>query len=343
MIRLQSSNPRLSVIIPIYNVEKFLRECLDSLIAQTFKNWEAILVDDGSTDSSGAICDEYAFRDARFRVFHKANGGQSSARNLALDNVRGEYIGFVDSDDILTTTMYEVLMSDIDTYDADIATCSFTMLYPDRTVKAPAVPNFIVADHDEALRIICLDGTDTDALWNKVYRREVFNLRFPDGKLFEDTRVIAHVFDNARKVVFNPRALYLYRMRAGSTVNDMNLDKVCQLVEANIEKMSVFDGRNAEVCPASKREKIILKQILRKSRDVARFYPDGPEKDEFFEKMRGHLSSYGFWRTIIWGPRYTLRTQSLRHSPSLFKFIVRLSYTSRNRKRHREQAEEKLF
>ena len=114
------SKPLISVIVPVYNVEQYLPKCIDSILAQTYENLEIILVEDGTKDSSGVICDEYAAKDARIRVIHKENGGLSSARNAGMEIARGEYFGFVDSDDWIEPEMYENLMALAQKYDADV-------------------------------------------------------------------------------------------------------------------------------------------------------------------------------------------------------------------------------
>lgn len=125
-------NTIISIIVPVYNVELYLRQCLDSILSQTFKDWECILIDDGSTDSSPSICDEYVSRDSRFKVAHKINEGLSSARNEALKLAKGEYIGFVDSDDWIEPEMYEVLYSNIKEYNADISMVGYRMEFRGR-------------------------------------------------------------------------------------------------------------------------------------------------------------------------------------------------------------------
>ena len=117
--------PAVSIIVPVYNTERFLNRCIDSVLAQTYSDWELLLVDDGSTDSSGSICDEYATQDSRIRVFHKENGGVSSARNLGLDYARGEWITFVDSDDYIAPDMIEKLYETQKRNNADITVCGY--------------------------------------------------------------------------------------------------------------------------------------------------------------------------------------------------------------------------
>ena len=132
----------ISIIVPVYNTEKYLRRCIDSVLAQTYQDFELLLIDDGSKDSSGAICDEYAAQDARVRVFHKENGGVSSARNVGLDNARGEWITFVDADDWIESDMLELLLRKGEETGADIVMGDLLFAYPDRDVP------FLLPDWD---------------------------------------------------------------------------------------------------------------------------------------------------------------------------------------------------
>lgn len=163
-------SPKISVIVPVYNTEKYLRRCVDSILAQTFTDFELLLIDDGSTDASGAICDEYASADARVRVFHKPNGGVSSARNLGLDNARGEWIAFADSDDYVDCNWLDCMVSSTGK-DCDLSCCGFHL----HNSTDVAVTNKGVgfkgsnADLVEKLNQIGMIG----ALWNKLFRRSI--------------------------------------------------------------------------------------------------------------------------------------------------------------------------
>ena len=127
-----NANPKISIIVPVYKAEPYLHRCIDSILAQTFTDWELLLIDDGSPDSSGEICDEYASRDSRIQVFHKENGGVSSARNMGLDSMRGEYVTFVDADDCLYVDALEVFMAHIVKYDLDFAQCEFNRIFDEK-------------------------------------------------------------------------------------------------------------------------------------------------------------------------------------------------------------------
>ena len=170
----------ISVIVPVYNVEPYLRKCLDSIVAQTYTDLEILVIDDGSTDRCGAICDSYAERDPRIRVFYTENRGLSAARNLGLDHATGEYIGFVDSDDWIEPDMYEVLLKKAVQTDADIVTCRFFQEYRDRTEEFPGPENEFATEGDEILRTYLFNKRICQDAWNNLYKAELFrSVRYP--------------------------------------------------------------------------------------------------------------------------------------------------------------------
>ena len=183
----------LSVIIPVYNVEPYLEKCLDSVLKQTYKDMEILIIDDGSTDRSGAISDEYAAKDSRIRVFHTENRGLSAARNLGLDNAVGGYIGFVDSDDWIEPDMYEVLLKKAEETGADIVECGVFKEYPDKTVEHQRPDR--VMYKIEAIRAL-VNRELSNSVWNKVWVKSCyFNIRFPEGRLYEDVAITYRIFD----------------------------------------------------------------------------------------------------------------------------------------------------
>ena len=204
----------ISVIIPVYRVEAYLPQCLDSVLGQTYEDLEVLCVDDGSPDGSGAILDAYAARDARVRVFHTENRGVSEARNLALETAAGAYLAFVDSDDWLEPEMLETLQETILKEDADAAICGQIEEYPDRSVplKEPAA----IYRDGEALEALLKRRIST-VLTNKLWRKELFEgIRFPAGRAFEDVEAGAGLLARCRKVASVETCLYHYRMREGS-------------------------------------------------------------------------------------------------------------------------------
>jgi exopolysaccharide biosynthesis predicted pyruvyltransferase EpsI len=223
-ISVEVAQPLISVIVPIHKVEPYLRKCVDSIINQTYQNLEIILVDDGSPDGCGAICDEYAEKDSRVRVIHKPNGGLSSARNAGIDIAAGEWLGFVDSDDYCMPEMYEKLYNAAKSADADMVICGYT--YVDEQGlpvmnKGFGVINDLVLTGDDALHRLCERG---NAVWvtafNKLYKYRLLNaVRFPEGRIHEDEFTIHHFFDKCNRVVSISDSLYNYVQRDSSIMS----------------------------------------------------------------------------------------------------------------------------
>ena len=177
----------VSIIVPVYNVEKYLSKCIDSILAQTYKNLEIILVDDGSKDNSGTICDEYSKKDKRIKIIHKPNGGISDVRNHGLKIATGDYIGFVDSDDYIAEDMFETLVSLLEKNDADISIVSFYEYYNGKLIGVRENENVEIMNKVEAIKELLIDRKIQSYTWNKLFKKELFDgLQFPVGKNFED-------------------------------------------------------------------------------------------------------------------------------------------------------------
>ena len=179
--------PLLSIIVPVYKVENYLQKCIDSILAQTFTDFELILVDDGSPDGCPALCDAAAAKDARVRVIHQKNGGLSAARNAGLDVARGAWIGFVDSDDYIAPEMYEKLYRAVQSTGADLALCDYAKV---DEAGVPGVQTHVPVPQKSLTGRELLQKaywTTAQIAWNKLYRRTIFaQLRYPVGKLNED-------------------------------------------------------------------------------------------------------------------------------------------------------------
>ncbi len=208
---------KISVIVPVYNVEKYLPACLDSLVEQTYQNLEIILVDDGSTDSSGRICDEYAGKDSRIQVIHKKNAGVAMARNSGIICATGEYISFVDSDDWLAKNAYRILYWGLKKYHAQctVGCCVHVVDKGGKLVyeKTKGRPLWC-GDSRKAMKRVLLEGS---AIWNRLFKREVFDtVRFPKGRVNDDEVAALHAYERCEKVVFLNRYTYFYRLRKNS-------------------------------------------------------------------------------------------------------------------------------
>lgn len=210
----------VTVIIPVYKVEEYLKRCLDSVICQTYQNLEIILVDDGSPDRCGAICNEYAEKDARVHVIHKENGGLSSARNAGLAVANGKYITFVDSDDCVALDMVAYLYQLLKDYDADISACLYFIARGARRWKSYDLRATEVIGSKECVsRFLYDDGISTSA-WAKLYKKEIFrDIRFPERRLFEDVGTIYLTFLAAQKIVVGTGVKYDYMLRENSIVS----------------------------------------------------------------------------------------------------------------------------
>ena len=234
------SEPVISVIIPIYNTAPWLRRCLDSVVNQTYQNLEIILVDDGSTDGSGAICDEYAARDGRVRVIHKGNGGVSSARNAGLAAAGGEWIGWVDSDDWIEPDMYVYLLAAAQDRGADIAVCSRYEHYRE-SCRMRGWAQERLLDTEGALELLLKNDDMQNYLWDKLWRRSLFEgISFPEGHTYEDLAVMYRLFERAQRIVCLPEGKYHYNERPGSIVGNVSLKNRldhCYATKARLDDM----------------------------------------------------------------------------------------------------------
>ncbi|WP_298594683.1 glycosyltransferase [uncultured Mitsuokella sp.] len=210
--------PEISVIVPVYNVEPYLKQCIESVQNQTFQDLEIILVDDGSTDGSGKICKEYEKNDQRIQVIHKANGGLGDARNVGLDAARGEYIGFVDSDDFIDVDMYELLYKNAISHKADISMCRDRGVPVASTTNDCCDANVVVLDGAERIiQEIFLSRKTAVAVCLKLYHRSIFStLRFPVDMTTEDGYIFLDIVHHCHRMVLQNISKYNYRIRSGS-------------------------------------------------------------------------------------------------------------------------------
>lgn len=229
----------ISVIIPVYNVEKYLSKCLESIVQQTFSNLEIILVDDGSPDRCPTICDTWAKRDPRIRVIHKENGGLSDARNAGMNAANGELIGFIDSDDWVERDFFQSLYDAMSKHHADIAECATFYDAEDGTllhIREEATGSFL--DYKEALRRLILEDGVYQTVWNKLYRREILTgIDFAVGKCNEDDFWTYRVFDRGNGIATVKRPLYHYLQRSTSITGVGYSVKRLDGLEARFERM----------------------------------------------------------------------------------------------------------
>ncbi|MCR5206248.1 MAG: glycosyltransferase [Lachnospiraceae bacterium] len=222
----------VSIIIPVYNVLPYLKESIDSAINQTYKDIEIIIVDDGSDDGSESVCDMYK-KDSRVKVVHQKNQGLSSARNTGLDIATGDYIAFLDSDDIFLPEMIQTMLEGIEKSNSDIAVCGYNKVNSkgnltgkkSKKLQCLQIEKEETITKEEAVR--CLISKLRTCVWNKLFRKKLWeNIRFPEGKVFEDVWVLPELLERTNRIHLIPRSLVIYRQRPGSITSSLDLKKL---------------------------------------------------------------------------------------------------------------------
>lgn len=227
----------ISVIIPVYKVEKYLEKCIESIIKQTYTNLQIILVDDGSPDNCGKICDEYAKKDSRIEVIHKINGGLSDARNVGINRANGRYIGFVDSDDYIKEDMYEKLINLIKEYNADVSICNLYDVFDGKKYVRNKDNGIHEYSRIDILKEILLDKNIQSYAWNKLYKKELFDeIKYPIGKKYEDIGTTFYLFEKCNKIVVTSEPEYYYLKRADSLVNNVTESTILDYTEIIIQR-----------------------------------------------------------------------------------------------------------
>lgn len=242
------SKPLISIIIPIYKVERYLDECVNSVVQQSYTNLEIILVDDGSPDSCPIKCDRWEVKDHRIKVLHKANGGLSDARNAGIDVSNGDYLMFIDSDDFVKNDYVEVLYDILSKTDADVV-CGGIFKYKDRVAR-PVYNDIITSEISftglEQLKNILNLRTDCSA-WGKLYRKSAIgNLRFIKGRYNEDIIFLFELYQKCNKVSYTNKRLYFYRDTVGSVTNTVSSRTMDALINAN-EMEEITISRNLPI------------------------------------------------------------------------------------------------
>jgi glycosyltransferase involved in cell wall biosynthesis len=229
--------PLISVILPVYRVEKYLDRCLQSITEQTYRNLEIILVDDGSPDNSGAICDAWAKKDSRIRVIHQKNSGGGPARNAGLDQASGELLAFVDSDDYIAADMFAHLYELLET-GADVAECDYLETVDDGVVFPDATYEVTVFTPEEAMRNHIQDIIFRQVIWNKLYRRKLSEgVRFPAGTKIDDEYFTYRLLGNAKKLVRSNKICYAYRQQEGSIMHQSFSLKRVEALQAKQQRL----------------------------------------------------------------------------------------------------------
>jgi len=236
----------ISVIVSVYNIEKYIKKCVDSIRTQSYNNLEIILVDDGSDDTSGRICDKYAEIDSRICVIHKKNGGLSSARNAGLDIARGKYISLIDGDDYIHPQMFEKMLAILINEKADMISCGFQLVKEGikenfSYLQKNILPEYVCVEGKEILHQLWIRDNETVVQWNKLFRCELFkNCRYPEGRYHEDVYVIHHLLYKCKKVVYLHEKLYYYVQRQKSIMHTESRKVIFDAIEGYEERINFF-------------------------------------------------------------------------------------------------------
>jgi glycosyltransferase involved in cell wall biosynthesis len=261
------NKPLISVIIPIYNVERYLNACIDSVVNQTYSNLEIILIDDGSPDNCPEICDEYAKHDSRIKVIHQKNGGLSAARNAGIDFAHGEFLTFIDSDDFVVRNYVELLYKGIVEFDADISIASFYTFTKENVLAISySELSFTEVTREECFKRYGAIKADLSmpfiSTCNKLYKRDLFSsVRFPIGKLYEDAFSTYKLLDNAKKIVFTSTYLYFYRLNPQSILGQSFKEKHLEMIEAFCSGMNYFYQKGENEIAEMFRPPLLMREI----------------------------------------------------------------------------------
>ena len=256
------NKPLITVIVPVYKVEQYIERCVRSICMQTYQNLEIILVDDGSPDQSGKICDELAKQDSRIRVIHKENGGQASARNRGLDEANGDFIGFVDADDWIAPEMYESLYTLMKQQTAQIACCGIDRCNDSGHVSYfnPSVDEQFTLNRNDAMIRLIENDRITSSPCDKLYCKSIFfGLRMQEGMIFEDFEIMHHCIFRAERVAYTGMPYYHYYLSPNSTLRQTFTPKQFDSVRASEmrldfyqqnspENLEIVEAKHVEIC-----------------------------------------------------------------------------------------------
>jgi len=281
----------ISIIIPVYKVEKYLEKCIQSVINQTYENLQIILVDDGSPDNCGKICDEYAKKDHRIEVIHKSNGGLSDARNKGLEMAKGEYIGFVDSDDYIEADMYEVLYNLLKQYNADVSICNFYTVSQGKISIKNADNGINDYNRIEILKEILLDRNIQSYAWNKLYKKELFDeIKYPIGKKYEDIGTTFYLLEKCNKIVVTGKSEYYYINRQDSIVNNVTESTITDYIELIMQRYDYIEENIKEL---SSYNKDYLKRILKTAeKDIKSLNEVGDYTKKKYEELYNKVQKF---------------------------------------------------
>lgn len=321
----------ISVIVTAYNIAGYIERGVNSIRGQSYQNLEIIVVDDGSTDGTGEICDRLAVKDGRVRVIHKENGGPAEARNVGTAQARGRYIGYVDGDDWIDADMYEKMLGALKEQQADMAICRYRQVYKTHT-EDQSVDRAVLFEGQEALQYYVQETKEyaiQNAAWNKLYKREILtDIRFPVGKWYEDIMFATMVLGRARRCIYLDTACYNYIIdREGSIMNtQINPRTFTDQIPAYYEKTKFLKELGRQDL-ADIHDYFLYKRLLLFYNQL--YWSDLPDKDAYLEQIvqiiQEHKDNYAkAYSCPIADPRDYKKMQLFLKSPSGYRCKIRL-------------------
>lgn len=304
----------ISVIVPVYKVEDYLDRCVESIVNQTYKNLEIILVDDGSPDRCPAMCDEWAKKDERIRVVHVENGGAGKARNIGIGLATGQYISFVDSDDYLSELFFENMIHYFGDR-VDVVECDYICTLDDKCkLNKDTFDNSYRVSSEKAMELHILDTAFKQVIWNKVYRRElVKNVRFPEGKTIDDEFWTYQIIGNSHELVHLNKSLYAYRQQNQSIMHEAFSWKRLEAIEAKVERLKYIELHYDKLVQVAK-VNLWLTSLYLGQMSLNNLSHN--ECKKAFELIEGVLKRYSFVKSEL---------RHMKYSHKLWVFMTRVS------------------
>ena len=331
---MEDKNPIISIIIPVYNVEKYLERCVNSLVNQTFKEIEILLVNDGSTDNSGALCDEFAKKYDNVRAIHKPNGGcgPSEARNMGLELAKGQYIGFIDSDDYVDEDMFEVLYNAIVKENADVSVCGLYHAYTDCVRTAEDTTGYYVVDSLEAMKMVLESKKISVNPVNKLYKASLFeNMKFPVGKRSEDAHIMIRLLSNIDKAVVTMAPKYYYVHREGSITTQPYSSVDLSVIEAYEDNYNFVEQNYPELLEVATFRKYWAYFYVLDKMMLPNGEKDNKTKKEIISVLRKNKNT--ILENSYFGKSRKIAMRMLAIHISLYKLCI-YAYNKKKRKLH---------
>lgn len=325
----EGDSPCISVIVPVYNVEKYLNKCIDSILSQKLSNYELLLIDDGSTDSSSEICKTFALQDHRIKYFRKENGGLSDARNFGIERAVAKYIVFIDSDDYIDSDYLASLYTAIVNNDADVAMCGFKFVND----KYDLIDRVAVSDFEEDKKVISgknllrnvfkKNGYVFVVVWNKIYKRKLFDtVKFEKGRLYEDEYINFKLFWNVQKIALVDKQNYNYVQRNGSIINSkISKKKIIDIFEMYQRRMEFYKLKDDNLYHLA--NVAYRKFLLGMYYDFVHTFPSLKKSMQIKYRKLKKIDSYAI-KIDFWMLRDWLAYVSLPLAACLRKIIIKL-------------------